>query len=610
MFFSHERPRPHQKEMIGDVYKCVSERKHLLVHAPTGIGKTAAVLSPAITYALEENKAVFFLTPKISQHKIAVDEIKALAEKNKLQFTAADIVGRKYTCVDPILEAADHHSFYEICARRRKNEACQYYNNAKGNTKRQKDAAGLALQKIMENYGTVKSNNELVQECAEFKYGGKKHALCAYETAMQIARQSSVIVCDYFHVLYPHIAGAFMKKVGKKLEDSIIIVDEAQNASERIRSILSHSLAPFTLKRAIKEAGLLKSPLKKKLEKLKRDTEALAKKEPQVIKQNALPTWDEDDLEELKALGNDYLETTNRMRSACLAIHSFLSMWPVESQEYLRMSNARGVHHNCMDAGVATGGILKEAHSVIAMSGTLTPLEMYKDLLGFEEERTEMRQYESPFPRENRVNIISDSVTTRYAKRSDEQYQKIAGEVTKVVDTVPGNVAVFFPSYRVMREVLFNFKPNKPVYSQKERSTPTQAAQLLAQFRESRHFGAVLCAVAGGSFAEGIDYPGRDLMAAVVVGVPLAEWGLETQALVEYYEYKFGAGWNYGYLYPAMNRAIQAAGRVIRNEDDRGAIVFLDERFKWANYAKCFPQDMDLVLTRDPAYCVGEFFKQ
>jgi len=240
MYFSHKKPRPHQKEMVDDVYKCVSERKHLLVHAPTGIGKTAAVLSPAITYALEENKAVFFLTPKISQHKIAVEETKALAERNKLQFTGADIVGRKYTCVDPILDVADHHSFYEICARRRKNEACQYHNNAKGNTKRQKAAASLALQKVMENYGVIKTNAELTAECAEFKYGGKKNPLCAYEISLQIAKQSSVIVCDYFHVLYPHIAGNFLKNVNKKLEDSIVIVDEAQNVSERIRSILSH----------------------------------------------------------------------------------------------------------------------------------------------------------------------------------------------------------------------------------------------------------------------------------------------------------------------------------------------------------------------------------
>ena len=610
MYFSHAKPRPHQEQLINDVHQCISERKHLLAHAPTGIGKTAAVLSPAITYALENNKTVFFLTPKISQHQIAVDEVHALATRNKLKFKGVDVVGRKYTCVDPVLESADHHSFYEICRRRRKNESCQYYNNAKGNSKKQKEAAALAFQKLINDYGTIQSNSILTQNCADFEYAGKRHPLCSYEVSLQIAKQSSVIIADYFHILYPHISKAFLKNVGKKLEDSIVIVDEAQNVSSRIRSILSYSIAPFTLKRAVKEAELMKSPLTNPLKRLKKDVDSLGALGPRIARQDDLPTWEQDELDELKALGQDYLESTNRMRSACVSIHNFLFSWPIDSPEYLRMSDSQGVHHNCMDASVATSGILEEAHSVIAMSGTLTPLDMYRDLLGFDEHRTVLKQYDSPFPKENRVNIVSDTVTTRFAKRSPEQFEKIASEVTKIVDAVPGNVAVFFPSYRVMREVITNFRPNKPVYSQKERSTPQQTTQMLTQFRSNKHFGAVLCAVAGGSYAEGIDYPGRELMAAVVVGVPLAEWNLETQALVDYYEYKFGAGWSYGYLYPAMNRAIQAAGRVIRNEDDMGAIVFLDERFKWANYAKCFPSDMDVVLTRDASYCVNEFFRR
>ncbi len=610
MYFSHERPRPHQKELIDDVYAAVSERKHLLAHAPTGIGKTAAVLSPAISYALENNKSVFFLTPKISQHQIAVDEVSRLAKLNGLEFTAADIVGRKYSCVDPVLDAADQPSFYEICRRRRKSESCQYYNNARGNSKRQKDAAALAFQKLMEGYGTVMGNSELKEECAGFRYAGRPMPLCAYEISLKIAKQSPVVIADYFHVLHPPIAEHFLKGIGKKLEDSIIIIDEAQNASDRIRSVLSHSLTPFMLTRAIKEAELLKSPLAKELSRLKRDVGRLAEQEPRIIKLNDIPVWGDGALGDLKALGEEYLEATNRMRSACISVYSFLSNWAVGSQEYLRMSNSHGVHHSCLDASISTAGIIASAHSVIAMSGTLLPLEMYRDLLGFEPGRTLMRQYPSPFPRENRVNVVSDTVTTRFAKRSNEQFARIASEVAKVADTVPGNVAVFFPSYRVMREVLASFSPNKPVYSQKERSTPEESAQLLSHFRSNKHFGAVLCAVAGGSFAEGIDYPGRDLLAAIIVGVPLAEWNLETKALVDYYEYKFGEGWNYGYLYPAMNRAIQAAGRVIRSDSDRGAVVLLDERFKWANYAKCFPKDMELLLTRDPAFVVSEFFRQ
>jgi DNA excision repair protein ERCC-2 len=242
------------------------------------------------------------------------------------------------------------------------------------------------------------------------------------------------------------------------------------------------------------------------------------------------------------------------------------------------------------------------------MSGTLMPQEMYRDMLGFPENNTELREYASPFPAEKRLNVVCDTITTRYAKRSEENYVRIASEIAKVVEEVPGNSAVFFPSYGVMRAVLSYLEISKPLFIQKERSTPAEMKLLLDSFRAKSAFGALLCAVAGGSAAEGVDYPGRDLLAAIIVGVPLKEWGIETKALVAYYEYKFGAGWDYGYLYPAMARAVQAGGRVIRNESDRGVVVFLDERFKQRNYSCCFPRDMSITLTRDAAYCVNDFF--
>lgn len=610
MYFPHKKPRRHQEQLISDAYNCFTKKNHLLAHAPTGIGKTAASLSPAVTYALEENKTVFFATPKISQHKIAVSEAQRLAENNGLSFMGVDVVGRKYSCPDPVLESTDHSSFYETCKRRRKDESCLYYNNARGNTKKQKSTASLALEKIIDSYGVIKTNEELLQDCGSLKYGGKPFPLCGYEVALQLASRSTLVICDYFHVLHPHISPGFFKTVGKKPEESIVIIDEAQNVASRVRSALSKSLTNFTLKRAVKELSLVNPELKKKIASLSREVKKLSSKKSCVLKQTDLPAWEEDEIEELKLAGLEYLEATNRLRSSCLSIHSFLEQWPIESPELLRISDYRGIHHKCLDASVAVNPLIDNMHSVVGMSGTLLPLKMYRDLLGFAEDRTILKQYPSPFPIENRLSVVSDVVTTRYAKRTDDQFKKIAEELNKGVDAVPGNTAVFFPSYKVMREVLFYFNPNKPVFSQKERMSPSESAQLLNNFRNKKHFGAVLCAVAGGSFAEGVDYPGRDLLAVFIVGVPLSEWNLETQALVDYCEYKFGQGWNYGYLYPAMNRAIQAAGRVIRNEKDRGVVVFMDERFKWANYAKCFSGDSNIVLTRDASYCVNDFFNQ
>ena len=138
--------------------------------------------------------------------------------------------------------------------------------------------------------------------------------------------------------------------------------------------------------------------------------------------------------------------------------------------------------------------------------------------------------------------------------------------------------------------------------------TPEETAALLSTFRAQRDKGAVLFAVAGGSLAEGIDYPGRDLLGVIVVGIPLAEMNMETQALIEYYEEKLGRGWYYGYIYPAISKALQAAGRCIRSEEDRGVIVFMDERYTWKNYKKAFPRDFEPIVTPDPVPYIRHFF--
>ncbi|HID08630.1 TPA: hypothetical protein EYP13_00205 [Candidatus Micrarchaeota archaeon] len=140
--------------------------------------------------------------------------------------------------------------------------------------------------------------------------------------------------------------------------------------------------------------------------------------------------------------------------------------------------------------------------------------------------------------------------------------------------------------------------------------SPEEVASLLSAFKSNSGFGAVLFAVAGGSLSEGVDYPGSELLAAVVVGIPLAEMNLETRALIDYFDGKMGKGWTYGYIYPAIAKAVQAAGRVIRSESDRGVIVLLDERYAWKNYFRVLPRDWDPVITEDPLPYIERFWRQ
>jgi DNA excision repair protein ERCC-2 len=131
---------------------------------------------------------------------------------------------------------------------------------------------------------------------------------------------------------------------------------------------------------------------------------------------------------------------------------------------------------------------------------------------------------------------------------------------------------------------------------------------MLDRFKGYKDIGAVFLAVASGSFGEGIDLPGDLLKAVIVVGLPLSQPDLETKSLIDYFDKKFGKGWDYGYLFPAFNKTLQNAGRCIRSETDKGVIVFLDERYVWPNYRRCFPEDWEMVVSKDPMYEINEFF--
>jgi DNA excision repair protein ERCC-2 len=265
------------------------------------------------------------------------------------------------------------------------------------------------------------------------------------------------------------------------------------------------------------------------------------------------------------------------------------------------------ISRKCLDPAFIAKDIVEDTHSTILMSATLRPLEMYADVLGFDTRRTIFKEYPSPFPENNRMNIIVKGVTTRYSKRTFEMYKKIANHVSKIVESIPGNVLVVFPSYEYLNNTLPLISTNKKRYVQEENMSSTKLSALISSFKKERN--AVFFGVIGGSVSEGVDFPGDELLGVVIVGIPLAEPDLETQALIDYYEEKFGKGWSYGYIYPAINKVVQAAGRCIRSETDKGVVVFLDERYIWRNYARALP-NMKKIVTEEPEKYIREFFKK
>ena len=607
VYFRHERIRPSQKELMDDIYDAIANNRNFMAHAPTGLGKTDAAISAAATHAIENDQTVFFLTPKISQHRIAMEVVNGLAEKHKLDIRGVDLVGRANCCIHKNIKDLDGESFFTSCGKKIKDHQCIFYSNAKGHGRMAETRAELRFNAMLSNYGSGKPHHDLIRE-------GEKKACCPYEWLIKLAEVSNVVIADYYHLMIPSIREILFLKIKKRIEDSIIIVDEAHNLASRIRSSLSRSVNNFVFSRVEKEMAMVgpgAGPLEEEFSKWA--AEILGKKEELTV---AAFEFDffiqkfglsiEDAIEQLTDAGISYVEKTNK-KSACLALASFMIEWKNDQYRCVRILKKKEgrffLSKRLLDPSPTTK-ILNQCPASILMSGSLLPLEMHRDVLGLDLEKTVMKHYPSPFDPENTINIITENLTTKYTKRNEENYQSIAKNISSIIEHTPGGTALFFPSYQFMNNVL-PFVSHGNLHIQSSGMKPPEIKQMIEKFKK----GGVLCAVQGGSLAEGVDFSNGEIKTAVVIGVALDEMDVETKALIDYYEEKFSRGWDYGYLYPGTIKALQAAGRGRRKESDRVAVVYMDERFKWRKYNWILNRDEEIIVTDNAASHVARFWE-
>jgi len=610
--FPFDTIREGQKAMLEDCADSFKEGGHLIAHAPTGIGKTAAVLTAALEYAIEKDKVVFFTTSKQSQHRIAIDTLKAMQQRSDTQIVVTDIVAKQDMC--PRDFASEYYIvFNEFCKLEQKTKRCPYFisdNKA-------------ALGRLKEEIHHVQ---DLTQVCVS-------HMVCPHKTALDLGARSQVVVCDYNH-LFTDISERTLAKINRDLDEIILIVDEAHNLPDRIRMQLSDSLNLTRLKEAFTEAKRFDTRLLhflKGLSKLIQDmaaalngrSEAPLEEADLVAPLEAIlsSTLDKgyDTSKFIRALttaGNKSIKS-GASRSALLQVAAFLEGWSKYTTGYSR-TISKGepprITYRLLDPSIITKEIFDGVHSSVLMSGTLYPQNMYSDLLGMGNERTLMRSYPSPFPDENKLVLVPRGITTRYTERGPAMYRKMANEIESLCQSVPGNIAVFFPSYALRDEVgvyIFDKKLDKKVLVEQKEMDKQEKENIIRDLIRFRKWnGALLMGVQGGSLSEGMDYADNLLEATVVVGLPLAPPSLEVDALKNYYNEKFGPGKGeeYGYIFPALNRVLQASGRCIRSERDRGIIILMDERFGQQRYSKYFPKEMGFEITSDLKKSYDGFF--
>ncbi|MFC1727956.1 ATP-dependent DNA helicase [Nanoarchaeota archaeon] len=612
--FPYSNVRESQKDLIKYVQTALLNKKNLIVHAPTGLGKTAATLAPALEHAIENKLTIFFLTSRHTQHKIAIETIQEIKDKFNLNFVAVDIIGKKWMCPQPGTDTLYSNEFTEFCKKQIEDKTCEFYNKTKNNGKLTTNA-----KKVIEELKTISpSHTEKIYEiCSEEK-------LCPYEISAALAAEASIIVADYYYIFHPSISSTFFNKIQKEPGECIVIVDEAHNLPQRIRDLQTERLSLFMLKRAIQEAKKneyeeIIEPLAKIqeiLEDLSKDLdvgqEKLISKKEFIDRIEQVREY-EQLIADLEFVGDEVRE--EHKQSFIGSVGSFLSVWRGEDEGFARILEIkRGreqtaiLSYRCLDPALTSKGVIANTYSTIAMSGTLTPTSMYKDLLGFEDV-IEM-EFPSPFPEENKLSFIVPEITTKYNLRNEKQFKRIAEICADITNEIPGNSAIFFPSY-FLRDKVFNYYAmlgEKTVFKEDPLLTKAERFELLEKFKEYEKSGAVLLGTVAGSFGEGIDLPGDLLKGVVIVGLPLQQPNLETQELIKYYDKKFGKGWDYGYVFPAFNKALQSAGRCIRSETDRGVVAFLDNRYTWPNYKKCFPKDSQIRVSNSPRDLVKNFF--
>src|SRR5438094_288998 len=483
-----DRVRDGQSDFLVDARRSLSEGKHLLAHAPTGLGKTAVALVAALDYGLAADKLVLFLTSRQSHHRIAIETIRRI-EARGLRIPTIDLIAKHSMCLQ---EAAPSHgrAFQEFCDFRVKSRTCSFF------TRDNSAVVAAVLQRTLHVQELVRASSAC--------------RICPHRVAMDAAAQSRLVVCDYNYV-FSDIRGRFLPRLGRSLEDLILIVDEAHNLPDRIRAHLVGDLSVLDVLRAATEGKFA---------------------------------------------------------------------------------------FRLLDPSVLSRAIFDGVHASILMSGTLFPAEMYADLLGISHTRRVLRTYTSPFPRENRLLLVSPNVTTLFVKRGREMHDAIAREIGGIASVVPGNVAAFFPSYELLEEAhrrLRGIRLPKRILVERPEWSKTQRDGALEALRVARaeSGGALLLGVQGGSLSEGVDYQDNLLAAVIVVGLPLSPPSVAGDALRDYYARKFGfaKGHDYAVVYPAVNRLLQAAGRAIRSERDRAAIVLLEGRILEPRYARCLPPD-------------------
>ena len=634
--FAHPSFRPGQDALSEDLTEALYGNRTVLLSAPTGYGKTAASLHAALIVAAKTGRRVFFATARTTQQRMAEEAVQAMSNRG-LPIRGVSIRAKEKACLNDVV----------LC----RPDACPYaegYHDKVG----QGDLVERAWREAQGAPG-VPAPDEVIAL-------GAAARACPFALNMDLVAEADLVIGDLNYVFDP---GVRLSAIHDDLSDWIVVVDEAHNLPDRAIGYGSPELRLADLEagvdaladspiahryRACREAledlaeqvraGLALVPddardgeaafsIREGLDV--RSMRALAERFEALALEYALLRLDHP----VAAPGEpdpwmDAARAVGRLKSALeRAGAETVVIWqrgrargsrgwgrtrraPRSDDRQVALLGAprridtathpdAGLKLLCRDPAKLLGPVFDGLAGAICMSATLQPPDFYQAMFGVDPDRTTRIDHPSPFPPEHRRVVLLPEVSTEYRRR-DQDRSETARLVSEAVRAVPGNVAVYFPSFQFLEllQPLLDLG-DRPVLVQ-HRAMPEDARTALLDTM-GRGEGHALLAVLGGIFAEGIDLPGSSLLAAVVVGPALPMANLERRLMQEWFQERYEEGFRYAWLVPGMSRVVQAAGRVIRTPTDKGAVVLVGRRFLLRDYQALFPDDWSPQRSRDPA---------
>ncbi len=567
--------RDGQRELVQGIYRTILRKKQLFVQAPTGIGKTMCTVFPSVR-AVGEGLAeqIFYLTAKTIARTVAEEAFQILKARG-LKYKVITITAKEKLCICDEAECNPQH-----CPR------------AKGHFDRVNDAVFEIL-----NQEDIYTRERLLEH-------SEKWQICPYEMCLDIASWCDAVICDYNYVFDPDVKLKRFFGEGVKGE-YLFLIDEAHNLVDRGRDIFSAALYKedfLAMKRIAKlfdkKLERLTDRCNKKLLEYKRECDGCRVMES--ISDFVLPLLGlMSELETcLETLRDE--ELRRQVLEFYFQVRSFLMIYELVDENYVIYAQHEEdgrfkIKLFCVNPAANIQECLDRGRSTVFFSATLLPVQYYKKLLSTREDDYAV-YVDSPFCQEKRCLILCRDVSSRYTRRNETEYRKIAAYIHAAASAKAGNYMAFFPSYRLMEDVLSVYRSefageNVEILVQGTGMTEVQREEFLGKFQEKNDRSLVGFCVMGGIFSEGIDLAGEKLIGAVVIGTGIPQIGQERELLKEFYDKKGENGFDYAYRFPGMNKVLQSAGRVIRTREDVGVILLLDDRFCTREYEMLFPRE-------------------